>query len=218
MCPDAELLSAYFDHEIPSPYAERLAKHVGSCPACQAKLAAFADLRSTLESDTPLPGEGLAQEAILRDLAGIQPGKKTTVKGSFSLGREFWGHSWQIPVPMAIAALLAVAIIPSVGVIAFSHSSPRSLAAAKENFPTAAPDAAASERAFAYAQPASDQAIDLSGSEAEFSDIDSLLRYLDSSNTSITVNIQLPAGKPLEYSGAPRLRKVTDQGKVEGEK
>jgi anti-sigma factor RsiW len=218
MCPDAELLSAYFDHEIPSPYAERLAKHVESCPACQAKLAAFADLRATLEPSVALPGQDLAQGEILRDLAGIQPGKKTAIKGSFSLGRELWGHSWQIPVPMAIAALLAVAIIPSVGVIAFSHSSPRSLAAAKENFATTAPNAASSERPFAYAQPASDQSMDISGSEADFSDIDSLLRYLDSSNTSITVNIQLPADRALEYSGAPRLRKVTDQGKVEGEK
>ncbi len=47
-CPDRELLSAFYDKEVPSPYMEAIAEHVASCPACAAQLASFGKLSGLL--------------------------------------------------------------------------------------------------------------------------------------------------------------------------
>jgi anti-sigma factor RsiW len=49
MCPDRELLSAYFDGEVPSPWRERIARHLESCAACTRTLERYSGLAATLQ-------------------------------------------------------------------------------------------------------------------------------------------------------------------------
>jgi len=48
MCPDADLLSAFVDGEVPSPWKERIEAHIRSCPSCAAKVEEYRKLDAFL--------------------------------------------------------------------------------------------------------------------------------------------------------------------------
>jgi len=51
MCPDRQILSAYFDDEVPSPWKERIASHVAECSECGRTLESYGALRNVLHGD-----------------------------------------------------------------------------------------------------------------------------------------------------------------------
>ena len=51
MCPDRDLVSAYVDGEVPSPWRERLEEHLASCPNCAALAASYAALGERLRAE-----------------------------------------------------------------------------------------------------------------------------------------------------------------------
>jgi anti-sigma factor RsiW len=201
MCPDAELLSAYFDNEVPSPWSEKLARHIDACPQCQAKLAEYRALTQAIAPRASLPGQDAAKAALLAELGDINVPKR-------ALG-GWWKHPLQVPLPLAVAALLAVAVVPTVSVLAFSGRRPT---------PAVADASMSPVQVQAQGAPVSTQDMVNLGSsnEGNFDDIESLLQYLDSTDSSVTVNIELPKGRHLNYSGTPQFKKINNQGKVEG--
>ncbi|MDR3199818.1 MAG: zf-HC2 domain-containing protein [Spirochaetales bacterium] len=48
MCPDKELLSAYCDGEVPSPWKQRLDSHVRNCSSCQEIVGRYRTIGSIL--------------------------------------------------------------------------------------------------------------------------------------------------------------------------
>jgi hypothetical protein len=52
--------------------------------------------------------------------------------------------------------------------------------------------------------------------EANFQDIASLIRYLDSQDLPVTINVELPADRSYGYSGPPELIKVSDDSAKKG--
>jgi hypothetical protein len=54
MCPDKQLLSVYYDGEIPSPWKEKMASHLAVCDSCRAAVDAYGALSKTLHDDVPI--------------------------------------------------------------------------------------------------------------------------------------------------------------------
>jgi hypothetical protein len=97
MCPDSELLSAYFDGEVASPWQGRVREHVASCQECQLRLKRLERLRELLRDD-PEPALERAQERTRGELGA-------RVWRSFHGGKPFWKTRVAVPLPAAAAAL-----------------------------------------------------------------------------------------------------------------
>ena len=57
MCPDRQILSAYFDDEVPSPWKEKLTLHVAECRECAKVLESYGLVRTSLRADEAPVGE-----------------------------------------------------------------------------------------------------------------------------------------------------------------
>jgi anti-sigma factor RsiW len=197
MCPDAQILSAYFDGEVPEPWKSRMEEHVSSCPACKERLAGFASQRAALSSDS---GGAAAETGCLRAWNRIEAdiAKRKAQKGP-SL---FWDRSVHVPLPLAAAALLALSIVPAVTVASLDRRRGPALAA---NAPS--PTSSGIAQASLAVANGSDFANPVEGN---FKDIESLIRFLDAQNLPVTINVELPADRNYGYSGPPEIIKVSD--------
>ncbi|MCK5734954.1 MAG: zf-HC2 domain-containing protein, partial [Spirochaetaceae bacterium] len=54
MCPEASLLSAYFDNELNGSQKELIENHLLNCPACRATLDLFQSQREIMRRDIPV--------------------------------------------------------------------------------------------------------------------------------------------------------------------
>jgi len=62
VCPDRQLLSVYFDGELPSPWKEKMEAHIAGCPACGRRLEEYR--RASLGK---VAGEGDAEMEAARE-------------------------------------------------------------------------------------------------------------------------------------------------------
>jgi anti-sigma factor RsiW len=53
MCPDREVLSAYCDDEVPSPWKEKIESHLIDCNSCKKVVAGYRQVRSLLQESAP---------------------------------------------------------------------------------------------------------------------------------------------------------------------
>jgi hypothetical protein len=53
MCPDKQLLSVYYDGELPSPWKEKMGTHLASCAECRTVVEVYRNLSSLLREDLP---------------------------------------------------------------------------------------------------------------------------------------------------------------------
>jgi len=91
VCPDRQLLSVYFDGELPSPWKEKMESHIAGCPACAQRLEAYRRIA---------PGKAAA---------GLEPAQERVwQKLEHSMGRTkppaAWRRNISIPLPAAAAA------------------------------------------------------------------------------------------------------------------
>lgn len=101
-CPNGELLSAYFDGEVDSPWSERLAEHVAGCDRCRESLERLRALRGLLQRDAD-PDCLAARERTLRQLPQESARKR----------HPLWAATratLTVPWPAA-AAVLAVVLV-----------------------------------------------------------------------------------------------------------
>ena len=117
MCPDRQIISLYFDGELPSPWNEKMAAHLESCPQCQAVLAGYRNLGEKFES---LP-EGTietAQDRVWKKITApelVITGRSANAAGR-TLSRHLravkkvWNRRITLPLPAAAAAALVVFI------------------------------------------------------------------------------------------------------------
>ena len=73
MCPNKDILSAYFDDEIEGAQRKSIEEHVSVCTLCQETLAGFSSLRASLRDDPEPDIHGACR-------AGIQPVWTTYVR------------------------------------------------------------------------------------------------------------------------------------------
>ncbi len=178
MCPDRDLVSAYVDGEVPSPWRERLEEHFGSCADCAALAASYARLGQRLTSELdPDEDEALQRGRSRLDslLQGLAPGGEPRVEARPARPRYV-----NLPLPLAAAAALLVLLL----------SGATALLALR-------PSKAAEIRTVASGE------ISPLGSQAQPASMDELLRYLDARDGQVTLTINLPTGATFGSAGKP---------------
>ena len=110
MCPDRQILSLYFDEELPSPWKEKMETHIGSCEKCQSDLAKYHRLRAVLEGDRIAVSEELKSRVWDKTVSGTAEGLNNFIharRKEFAPVKErhvFWNRSVSLPFPAAVAA------------------------------------------------------------------------------------------------------------------
>lgn len=182
MCPDAELLSAFTDGEVPSPWRERIAAHLEGCARCAATVEGFRGLSARLRSRGGLDEAAVASRIAARLGLGAGPSEGGLRLLPTEAGRPRRGLA--LPLPAAAAAALALLGLGLVsGRVLLS---PAALARAPAPSPTLAIPTAGS------------------GSPT----MDSLVRYLEAQNAPVSITIQLPANPAFTGGGAPMIVKT----------
>ena len=102
MCPDRELLSAWVDGEVSSPWRESLERHVEVCPSCSDYTTELQSLRSAFGADA-VRLEQAAGKARTRVYDGILIGA--------SARTPVWARRLSIPLPVAAAAALVFSVL-----------------------------------------------------------------------------------------------------------
>ncbi|HTO22549.1 MAG TPA: zf-HC2 domain-containing protein [Spirochaetia bacterium] len=101
MCPDREILSAYFDGEVSDPWARQIAEHVSGCGSCRAWLAGLDGTRRVLAEERLLEWRA-PMERVRRRILAHHPVERPRV--------SIWRRQMTLPVPVAglAAALLLI--------------------------------------------------------------------------------------------------------------
>ncbi len=191
MCPDRDLISAFVDGEVPSPWRERIEEHLASCGDCASLASGYAALGERLRAD-PLADEAAALargrarlDALLDRLSAGGDSETSAIDGKvFVVSRKAWRRSVSLPLPLAAAAAILVLLLGGA----------TTLLALRPGKGGAAIQAVASGE---IAPPASQP-------RAQAASMDQLLRYLDAQGGQVTLTIKLPdettfgsAGKPV---------------------
>jgi hypothetical protein len=192
MCPDREILSLYHDGELPSPWREKLERHLVSCPECGACLAEYRRLSSVLSGkDSPLGRSfeaalGRARDRVWENLdrgegAGFPRREKA----------RLWNRRVNLPLPVAAAA---AAVLVAAGAAIFQSRAPRPAPVVESLAGTGG--IGLEVRGITY--PA---------------DPHGILQYLGDTDTPDMVIIRLPESKRFMSSGEPAIIKAADYGK-----
>ena len=107
MCPDRQMISLYFDGELPSPWKEKMEAHLVSCPECRSVLAGYRNLGQGIGK---LPDETIlaARERVWNRLGEAGPPRRAAKP---AVWKKAWGRTITLPLPAAAAAAVAVIAI-----------------------------------------------------------------------------------------------------------
>ena len=100
MCPEASMLSAYFDNELNGSQKESVENHLLSCPACRATLELFQSQRDEMRQDSSVFSENPDR---LNEF--------WTYVGKSRISRIHGPRRIAVPLPLAVAAALALALV-----------------------------------------------------------------------------------------------------------
>ena len=105
MCPDHQIMSVYFDGELDSPWKEKFEKHLEECSSCREHLKLYRYTRQRL-------AEASLVEKIPMDQSLKEAMDRVWEKTGFVIRpkRRFWTGSINIPIPVAAAAGLIMAV------------------------------------------------------------------------------------------------------------
>lgn len=99
-CPDGDLLSAYYDGEVASPWKEQIREHVARCDRCRALLKGYSSLSLALnKADETSSSVEASRERIHRSLGHqVTPFREPA----------FWRRRISLPLPAAAALLILI--------------------------------------------------------------------------------------------------------------
>jgi anti-sigma factor RsiW len=183
MCPNRQVISLYYDQEIPSPWKEKIEAHLADCPECREILVAYGLLGKRLD-DAP-------EDAVTA--AGERVWKKLTAPELVSGGIEdkkivsrTKSRNWNITMPIPVAAAAVLVIIAS---LAFVGMSALNQPHTQDQMVTATSNIAVD-----------DQEI------VPVTDVSGIIQYLSSQGIGDFVVIRLPAESPnFSRTGEPVL-------------
>jgi len=178
MCPDRQILSALVDGEVPSPWDEKILLHVKSCPECSRIVREYGTVSERI-AGAACPDPEDSREAVWARLADSSRGRHSS---------PLWRTRFAVPLPVAVAALLAVAVLSTLAI-----------SSRRENNALRMAIFAASELT-----PSSNQAAAM----------ESVLQFLGTQDPRVTVTVQLPPGAGLQTYGKPVFMKASDLAPV----
>jgi predicted anti-sigma-YlaC factor YlaD len=110
MCPDNEILSAYFDGEISARWGREIAAHVSTCPSCGSRLAEMQKARTLMREGGQQEWQ-MPMERVRRRILGHAPAVRRRIPA--------WRRQVVLPLPVAaLAALLLLTFGVSLTVLA----------------------------------------------------------------------------------------------------
>lgn len=182
MCPDRDLVSAYVDGEVPSPWRERIEEHLGSCPNCAALAEGYRELGEKLRADALYDEDAMLERgrARLEAMLGAAP-TQAFLRRRASAGT--WERRVSLPLPIAAAAAALVLLLGGATTL---------LALRPSKTPTIQTVASSDYVPLPAAQTKSQPA-----------NMDELLRYLGQSDAQVTLTIKLPSGTTFGSAGNP---------------
>lgn len=195
MCPDRELLSAWVDGEIPSPWRETIDRHVELCATCAGVVASIKKTQELFSADMATIDEASSEakasvvqrlEATLHARGPI--GSRSIRVGSVSL----WSHKFSVPFPAIAAAALVLAVLGFSLASSTRHTAELQLAV---------------QRAFEATLVASPAASPMGTTGMG---IESIIDYVSRQNAPISINISLPAGAFGGTAGDPFIVREAD--------
>lgn len=104
MCPDREILSAYFDGEIAAPWGREIAAHVATCELCRERLSRMEETRSLLKEEEAQAWRAPMERVRRRILAHV-PQERQRLSA--------WRRQVSLPLPVAV---LAAALLLTFGI------------------------------------------------------------------------------------------------------
>lgn len=115
MCPDPQVLSAYFDGELGDRWASEIRRHLETCNDCAGQVEAFSSLRSSL-TNLPAPDLEISKDRSLNQIR---------LRHTYGPRPSLWTRTVKLPIPV-VAAAAALMIVLSVGLVISLLDSPSS--------------------------------------------------------------------------------------------
>jgi hypothetical protein len=182
-CPNPDLLSAFFDGELESPWTERIKEHLETCGRCRQTLARLELLRRTLLTDEEPPLE----ESLQRTRERLQ---SSHASGPWHRKSMLWRRRVSVPVP-ALAAMLTLFL--GMGALLIFLST-------RPNFPFMS----------IKRQPSGITEVQVA---APIEDLEQLLRSLDHESGNQQILITLPEDTEFLHLGEPRMLRAEEFGR-----
>lgn len=116
-CPDSDLWSALIDGEVPSPWKEKMERHLDACPDCQKRMDRYRKVNSIMNSRIP----SLSKERLEASYVRLFAKRAQAIAMSQSprvIKPQLWTNaSIRFTVPAFAAVLAAAIFLPSVLVL-----------------------------------------------------------------------------------------------------
>ena len=196
MCPTKEILSIYYDGELPIPFQEKVKAHVAACSDCAGLIAGFSAMSSGFGSKHEAAALDAAQHRVWAKLETAVTFRRTSSLAAASPWRTIWRREVRLPLPVAAAAALLVIFAAALFIKITNLSQELPLVAGVEDVETLI-DSGAME-----AQSA--------GGLLPVSNIHDVLQYLEDDGESNILIIKLPESKNFNRYGEPRLINASD--------
>lgn len=181
MCPDRQILSAFVDDEVPSPWNEKVSKHLESCESCARIVREYRSVSDGLSAASD-PDLTAARETGWARLAEASRHRRP---------EPLWKARFTVSLPVAAAAMLAFAVLSTLVVTARRENSVLRMAILTSS--------------------------ELSQPVSQTASMESVLKFLESQDSRISVTVQLPPGAGVESYGKPVFMKAPDLAPIVGE-
>jgi hypothetical protein len=202
MCPDPQLISVYYDGELPSPWKEKMESHLAFCQKCQQRLDSYG-LFSPHKQELGNRGLLDAQQRVWKKfeektgIGSTQP--ESPYPYVYSRKPQyvnFWGRRLSVPLPAAAAAaaLFIIAITLLWAVQAREQKTMPHLTVASEEFSL---------------WPSAIDGFDTQGM-VPVTDLSGVIQYLGSRDSGDIVILRLPETRSFISSGEPAMIRAAD--------
>jgi hypothetical protein len=187
LCPDRQLLSVYFDGEMPSPWKEKMDAHIAGCPECARQLETYRSISRAAAGDEFAGKVEAVKEQVWHKLE--QRTGMTADSAAWPAAvrnRAVWRRHISVPLPAAAAAVVlfvALAFLIVLKITGPAESSGMTLASETEiDEPDIVP----------------------------VSDMENVLQYLSSRDNGEIIILRLPESRNFVNYGEPAIVKAAD--------
>jgi anti-sigma factor RsiW len=184
MCPENQILSVYFDGELPSPWKEKMEAHLAACPACREKLEGYRLSKGVLTGRAEEKTMLAAKDRVWQNLSNRRPIQRPSVIRPI---KNVWRRQVSLPLPAAAAAAAVFILISFFAV-----------------FGGKGPSAKAADNAISANVDMNVQGI------VPVSSMSEVLQYLSNQDSSDFVLIRLPETRNFSSYGEPTILKAAD--------
>jgi hypothetical protein len=211
MCPEKEILSVYFDGELPSPWKEKLESHVAACPACASALESYGAISEKM-SDDHIPTQEVRDRVLTtiharQDLPQALRSSLGPAAHRFPMRNLYRGRSVSVPLP-AIAAAAALFVVAITLLVARPPSQNN---AAASNAAIAARDNA-NIRVDTGIREINFDAPDM----REATSLSDVLKYFENDDSRDILIMRLPENRLYKNFGEPAIINASDSGGGKG--